>query len=538
MKRMNKQLGVALLATLLTATSPLPAHDSGPEYIESFDTTLQILESGALAISHVVDVHPHGEEIRRGLFFELPDNVGPLGAFEVTLDGEPIEPDFDDGAIIVAAQQPLAVHRMHRFAVRYRAGSPWWLEDAATARLRWDPIIQQFELPWRAAGLRISWPDSLPTPELSAGGETSGNSWTRVLHGPLHDAGRGAAAGRIEVRADATALPARAVRRHAADWAWRTLLGFGMLALLGFLHGAWRAVGRDPELGNIVPSKSAPDGLSPAATRFVDHMGFDQTAFVAALVSLRVKGALELEVDDEGDSLQLSRRREASAMLSPGERAVMDSLLKDNDEIELGPGDERAARATEALEKKLGEEHRGRHFVTNARQRTLGIVLGVLVAALALAALVTQARDELTPDPWVAGLGILALLVGVFAPLIYFELFKAPTRAGLPAKRQIAGLKRYLEESAEPVREARHFIELLPYAIALDCEESWCQRFTGADNAEVDGDVAEILDWYRKLQQQTDNAAAVVPIIAAAAGASAATGAAGAGAGGASAGGV
>ena len=536
MNFIDKHFRVLLLSGLLSAALPLPAHDSGPEYIQSFDTTLQIRESGVLAVSHVVDVHPHGEEIRRGLFFELPDNVGPLGAFEVTLDGEPIEPDFDDGAIIVAAQQPLAVHRMHRFAVRYRAGSPWWLEDAATARLRWDPIIQQFELPWRGARLRIRWPDSLATPELPAAGERAGDSWTRVLHGPLHDAGRGAAAGRIEVRADATALPAGAVRRHAADWAWRTLLGFGMLALLGYLHGAWRAVGRDPELGNIVPSKSAPDGLSPAATRFVDRMGFDQTAFVAALVSLRVKGALELEVDDEGDSLQLSRRRETSAMLSPGERAVMDSLLKDNDEIELGPGDERAARAAEALKKKLGQEHRGRHFVTNARQRTLGIVLGLVVAGLALAALVAQAQDDFTPDPWGAGLGIAALLVGVFAPLIYFELFKAPTRAGLPAKRQIAGLKRYLEQTSEPVRDPRHFVELLPYAIALDCEAPWRQRFTGADDVELDHDVAEILDWYRTLQQQTDSAAAIVPIIAGAAGASAATGAAGAG--GASAGGV
>jgi len=38
----------------------------------------------------------------------------------------------------------------------------------------------------------------------------------------------------------------------------------------------------------------------------------------------------------------------------------------------------------------------------------------------------------LAPDPWVVGLGLAALLVGVFVPLIYFELFKAPARRAGP----------------------------------------------------------------------------------------------------------
>jgi len=41
-------------------------------------------------------------------------------------------------------------------------------------------------------------------------------------------------------------------------------------------------------------------------------------------------------------------------------------------------------------------------------------------------------RISLAPDPWVVGLGLAALLVGVFVPLIYFELFKAPARRAGP----------------------------------------------------------------------------------------------------------
>ena len=35
--------------------------------------TLFLGDDGALAVNHAIDVHPHGDEIRRGVFFELPE---------------------------------------------------------------------------------------------------------------------------------------------------------------------------------------------------------------------------------------------------------------------------------------------------------------------------------------------------------------------------------------------------------------------------------------------------------------------------------
>ena len=35
-------------------------------------TTLFPGDDGALAVGHAIDVHPHGDQIRRGVFFELP----------------------------------------------------------------------------------------------------------------------------------------------------------------------------------------------------------------------------------------------------------------------------------------------------------------------------------------------------------------------------------------------------------------------------------------------------------------------------------
>ncbi len=535
MKLNDKDLRTCLFAYALGAVSLAWGHDTGPEYIESFDTRLEITEGGALDIAHVIDVHPHGDEIRRGLFFELPDDVGPLTEFRASIGGEPVEPDFDDGAIVVAAAEPLARHETHRFEVRYRAAAPWWLESSGIARLRWAPIVEQFELAWRDATVTLQWPQQAPPPALPDAGSVDGNRWTLLLRGPLYEGASDARVGRLEFRVDASALPPASVRRYGEEWPWRGLLVIGMLGLLGFLHSMWRSVGRDPDLGNAPARDSAPDGISPAAARYVDRMGFDDTTFVTALLSLRIKRALDMELDEQGEKLDLRRRRVGSTSLSPGERAVMDAMFEEGDSVELKAGDERGPKAAEALKKKLGEEHRGRHFVTNPRQRALAFVAGGVLSVVGFVGLVVQARDDLTPDPWVIGLGFAALLVGLIAPAVYFELFKAPTRAGVEVKRQIAGLKRYFAESGS-IRDARRFVELLPYAVALDAEEAWRDRFAGADETGADRDTAEVLAWYREVQRCHDTAAAMVPIIAAASGATAATGAGASG--GASAGGV
>jgi hypothetical protein len=534
MKKFDKELKICLIAYALTAASIAWGHETGPEYIESFDTVLEIRDDGILDVAHRIEVHPHGNEIRRGLFFDLPDHVGPTGDYSVTLNGQAIAPSFDDGAIVVAAEAPLEVHRVHRFEVRYRADAPWWLESAGSARLRWEPVIEQFDLAWRSASLQLSWPVDGPVPELPAAGRVDGNQWRLKLRGPIHESGRDGALGSIDFRVDAARLPTAAVRHHDAEWGWRALLAVLTVGLLLFLHASWRAVGRDPDLGSVPERRTPPEGISPAATRFVDRMGFDETAFFAALVSLRVKRLIEWSVDDDGDSMTLRRVVRSGQTLSPGERAVLEVLFEDDDSATLEAGDERGAKASEALKKKLGEEHRGRHFVTNSRQRTQGIVAGLVVAAAGAAGLVSQARDNYSPDPWLIGLGLVVLLVGLIAPAVYFELFKAPTRAGVTVKRQIAGLKRYLL-SGSTVHDTRHFVELLPYSVALEAEESWRERLAPAERGDEDRDALEVLEWYRKVQREHDSIGAMVPIMAAAAGAS--TGAA-AGGGGASAGGV
>ena len=60
--------------------------------------------------------------------------------------------------------------------------------------------------------------------------------------------------------------------------------------MLAYYAFAWLRVGRDPPAGTIIPLFGPPDGMSPAAARYVDRMSFDNHCFTAAIINLGVKG--------------------------------------------------------------------------------------------------------------------------------------------------------------------------------------------------------------------------------------------------------
>ena len=540
MTRINdKDLRICLPAYALTAVSLAWGHESGPEYIESFDTVLELRESGQMDIRHVIDVHPHGDQIQRGVFFELPEDIGPLEGFSATLNGKAIEPERDSGDLIVAAADSLEMHASHRFEVEYRAPVPLEQSGEDAVELRWRPIIDQFELAWRESTVTLAWPEGRMPARVPANGEHAGGAWRIHYRGSVAGGADQLDIGALEVRWPADAWPDGVVRRESAHWAGRAAMVVAMLALFGVLHSMWRAVGRDRDrdIGRVATRREPPQGISPAAGRYIEQMGFDETAFVAALVSLRVKGRITLEIDAEDQRLRLEQvaSPDRKKTLSPGEKAVEKKLFADGSRVEMAPGSEAGMRAMKALSKTLGREHRGRHFVTNNRQRTIGFGLGVVVVAGGIALLVAELGAVMERDPVAIGLGFVAVAAGVLLPAIYFELLKAPTRAGVTVRREIAALKRHLEDSSPCHESPRHFVELLPWAIALEAEEAWRARFGDRLDAERDAEVADIVRWYRQLVHDFDSIGAAVPLIAASAGATAASGAS---AGGASAGGV
>ncbi|RAI46067.1 DUF2207 domain-containing protein [Rhodoplanes roseus] len=313
----------------------------------------------------------------------------------------------------------------------------------------------------------------------------------------------------------------------------------GGAGLLGYYMVAWVRVGRDPARGTIIPLFGPPEGFTAAAVRYVSRMGFDDRTFAAAIVDLGVRG--HLTVADVGSLTRVSPRQGGSVLPAP-ERAVPQKLFVRGPVTLEQENHERIAAAKTALQRGLDAAYRGVLFRTNAGWAAAGVV-GWIALAAAVVVTTFMTRGETVGGPLIVGTlfgsigafagalllygllrgqvkvaafvvgaiflvvfggaGLLALtasadtLIGAvpglvpvaLAPVVAlaFPLLKAPTPQGRKVMDQIEGFRRYLgtaeEERLEfltpPQKTPELFERFLPYAIALDVENTWAQRFAG-----------------------------------------------------------
>ena len=143
---------------------------------------------------------------------------------------------------------------------------------------------------------------------------------------------------------------------------------------------------------------------------------------------------------------------------------------------------------------------RGRGAFTRLKAGIFGVVLAVMgiCAAIGIAVL---ALDELPPVIPV----LMALLVAV--NLVFFRIMQAPTAAGRKIMDAIEGFRMYLSVAERDRLDVLHppemtlklFEKYLPYALALDVETAWTNRFVAAlDVAESQHPVYNPL-WYHGL---------------------------------------
>jgi uncharacterized membrane protein YgcG len=331
-------------------------------------------------------------------------------------------------------------------------------------------------------------------------------------------------------------------------------IGGGLVVL--FYLVAWLLVGRDPRRGTIIPLFAPPTGMSAAATRFVEDMTFDDRVFTAAIVGLGVNGHLKLVDQDATQELRhvkgngklddaeqavdaelfakqtkVALDKSDAAALS-GARAALHSTLRRNyigtmyrnnfvwssiglagvvlviSAIALAYSDSYSSSIGGILVgmfiplipimiavgvMRTNVQRGGRHATRN-------IVIGVIVIAAALA----------------IGIAILGYNIGygfAMAPALVpsalaalasfaFSWLQSATKDGRKLMDQIEGFRQYLDVAEEdrleylnpPKKTPELFEKFLPYAIALDCENSWAERFSGV--LATAGVGAAVSSWY------------------------------------------
>lgn len=316
----------------------------------------------------------------------------------------------------------------------------------------------------------------------------------------------------------------------------------GLVLLLAYYGFMWLVAGRDPEAGVIIPLYEPPAGYSPASMRFIRNMGYDNTCFAAAIINLAVKGYLNITERSGEYTLEQTGNRNVS--MAPGEKAITGKLLPHGSRVSLRQSNhERISKAIADHKSSLKLDYEKRYFVTNRGLFIIGIVITVLVLVATFYSrrgasgggewffLVwlsgwTVGVFTLVKSAYVAWLNtrsskwsiIPAIFTTVFAvPFVaaeifvikqlaettsytlvflillaiainwlFYELLKAPTRAGRRLLDKIEGFKNYIELAEKDELEQRYpkgrtpelFESFLPYALALGVEQQWAEHFT------------------------------------------------------------
>jgi uncharacterized membrane protein YgcG len=316
---------------------------------------------------------------------------------------------------------------------------------------------------------------------------------------------------------------------------------------------AWLAVGRDPPRGVIIPLFGPPEGMSAAGVRYVDKMGFDNRAFAAAIIDLGVNGHIKLtdrgrqtqiERRDGGKPMGRPEQALTARLFSSSAPSL---LLTQTNHEKIG-------KAKDALKAGLDELYRNKLFTNNYLWSALGVVVvAIAISAIAAAVAWSYGADNATGAivgmlipiiPVVLGAGMLGggwrlhsggrlqetlgiavvvaataiglgvmhfnsrgviealpgLVPAALAALATLAIgwLQAPTPAGRKVMDHIDGFREYLSVAEEerleylnpPEKSPELFERFLPYAVALDVENSWAKRFAGVLAAAAAGAAA------------------------------------------------
>jgi hypothetical protein len=561
-----------------------PAFSAG-ERILNFHSHIVVHPDATMTVTETITVHCLGQEIRRGIIREFPTTYRDRYGNTVTVGFE-VREVLKDGRTesyrLEAAANGQKIY-IGQKGVFLKAG-------VYTYTIRYDTdrqlgYFQDFdELYWNVTGTGWTFPIDqaeavvvLPqgakilqyaayTGPFGAKGQDYRASYDRAGN-IVFTATRGLAS--REGLTIAVAWPKGIVREpsgsektaHFLKDNLNLFIGLIWLAIiLGYYLVVWNRVGRDPEKGPVIPLFEPPKGFSPAATRFLMRMGFDNKAFAAAVVDMAVKGFLTIEEND-GD-YTLRKKKSDTAELFSGERQIAGTLFATVREAVDMKNENHSiiSSARDALKDTLNRELTKIYFFTNSNYLITGVVLTVLaLGSIILAApfKAESAFSSLWLSIWSVGcyalgvqvyrgwqgaggglgntLGALGitlfslpffggLVVGTFffahsvsfsaafifisiglANAVFFHLLKAPTLKGRQVMDQIEGFTMYLSVAEKERLEILHppektpklFEKYLPYALALDVENEWSEQFADIlAQAQADGQTYHPT-WYR-----------------------------------------
>ena len=316
----------------------------------------------------------------------------------------------------------------------------------------------------------------------------------------------------------------------------------GLVILLLYYALAWSRVGRDPQPGIVIPHYNPPKGYSPASMRYVRRMDYDNRTFSAALINLAVNGHLLIHDDDgdyvlekipgaggrlaagesallrrlfaDGDRLELERsnhkrikstirahslsleadyeKRYFKTNVSYTVLGIVISIITIAAAVLMSPSIPEMAPAAFMVVWLSGWSFgvfvlsKAVYMAWQNANGFVGVTGALFITAFALPFFGGEIMGIIFLAKAASVTLVVTLLVVIFVNWIFYELMKAPTRLGRKLLDKVNGFRDYLEVAEKDELRFKHppektpelFERYLPYAVALDVEEVWGDKFS------------------------------------------------------------
>jgi len=492
---------VALAAFLLLAFA---APALAVEQINRFDVVVQVERNGDIVVTETLDVTSEGNQIRRGIFRDLPRYYTQGGVryetdydvLSVRRDGrdEPYDTENEGNAVrvVIGDEDVFLDNGPHRYELRYRVTNQVRYFDAYD-EVYWNATGNYWTFPIEEVRATIVLPPGagvLQTAAYTGAAGLRGDDHTYRADGDRHvfETTRSLAAGEgltVSVGFEKGVIDPPSRSDAGALW-WQRYGALGILAaslggLFLFLYRSWARVGRDPPKGPLFPRYEAPKGYSPAAVHYIYHRGVSgHRALIATLMNLAVKGRLEIDASDKKRTTLAEKSGGAASDIADEDRGLEARIFSSGPTKTLGQKyDSGFTSAYTTFQQALSRKYGSAYFRWNALYTVLALIVSVMVVIVAA---------KLTVN-WTIWHTVAVLLLAVMN-IAFLYFMPAPTVKGQEVRAEIEGFKLYLETAeklqlnavtpgseAPPPMTTERYERFLPYAVALGVEEPWTRHF-------------------------------------------------------------
>lgn len=354
--KFNHLFSTLILTGLILFQNYVIAQDCKFEQIDQFDVYVKFLDNGDVEITEEITVCATGNQIKRGIFREIPSRYvyGPfktehrkLEFTKILRNGEP-EPHKVDryvfGARLYIGDKNVFVDGVQKYSITYltdRAVRPVQDSDSLL-EFYWNVTGNYWPFMILKARIFIPYNDAVPIVQFAAylgeSGSDNQNGWTHYIDST---GGYWVA----ETKPDYILSPqngftiAVAWNKHDfvkwnqgfgdKDWKMRDFgleiwTGLGMAGAFVIMLLIWLFVGKDPFRRATAPQFDIPDNMEPAMLGYILRMGYHKNLFSATIVNLAAHK--KLKISKPKRRFELTRLK-SGAPVSSIEQETLDKLV-------------------------------------------------------------------------------------------------------------------------------------------------------------------------------------------------------------------